>query len=98
MNGSNDTERWPHSLQITVFLNCPWKLCATTVLFLLRYFSQYLSASIASYSQGQISLGMEHENTDIHGCTFIMAVKVKIQFNLSKNIANNDQICTTITL
>ena len=63
MNGSNDMERWPHSLQITVFLNCPWKLCATTVLFLLRYFSQYLSASIASYSQGQISLGMEHENT-----------------------------------
>ena len=37
MKGSKETETCEHSEQMTVFLNWPWKVVATTVLFLARY-------------------------------------------------------------
>ena len=40
MKGSKETETWEHSEQMTVFLNWPWKVVATTVLFLARYLGE----------------------------------------------------------
>ena len=51
IKGSKDTEMCEHCEQMIVFLNWPWKVCARTVEFKDRYFSQYLSASIASLSR-----------------------------------------------